>query len=314
MANYNYPLTVNIQVNGNTDDKPNTSGPFLILVTTGTTQSAANTAMSGSSTSSSCYEITGNTGENRITIMSTSSTVYATVCAVRPGSTYSFSNGSRIYTSGYTFSAYCTVYNGKALMSRAASGSTYWTSHGAPYYKKNNLDVILTSNANKPFLTKGTTNASYMYVSPAYSSNQYIPVKYVGHQSSCRAGAISARTITTYSLVVTLNVAYGMSPYGTIEIYVTDQPNNYYSSQDSFQVYHSGQQIQGDGDVLNVTTDNIYIYLGINVDYAHSSRLYVYKDGTTIWSGNFNGTQQEIQLSISDVVYASGFNFQLSTY
>ena len=311
MANYYYPINVNILQSGATANQPSCSGPYLILVTTATTLGNAQTYLSGTSTSYGCFEITAATGENRLVFLSTSATVYVAVCAVRPGSTYYFESGycGQIYSSGRTFNIKCTISEaGNALYSRAASASTYWTSHGVVYNKRYGT----FTKANKPYITRSTAPAQ-MSISAGYSTNQYIPLKYIGHNgTACHAGNISARTVSTYTIPVSLYVENVQGSFGTIEIYASDQPNNYSSSQDSMQVYHSyGTTINGDSDTLYCYTDSPVIYLGVHVDMAVYSYLRIFRDGTQISGGYFSGYQWEIEISAADVNYATSFTIYL---
>ena len=312
MANYYYPINVNISQSGATANQPNCGNPYLILVTTATTLGNAQTYLSGTSTSYGCFEITGTSGENRLVFLSTSSTVYVAVCAVRPGCTYYFESSycGQVYTSGRTFSIKCTITeNGNALYSRAASASTYWTSHGVVYNKR----YVGFSRENKPYITRSTA-PTQMSISTGFATNQYIPVKNVGHSgSACHAGSISARTISTYSIPVSLYVDSVNGSFGTIEIYVSDQPNNYGSAQDSMQIWHSyGTIINGDSDTLYCYTDSPVIYLGVHVDYSVYSYIRIFRDGTQISGGYFSGYQWEIELTAADIGYATGFTVHFS--
>ncbi len=316
MANYYYPINVNITQSGATANQPSCGNPYLILVATATTLGNAQTYLSGTSTSYGCFEITGTSGENRLVFLATSATVYVAVCAVRPGCTYYFENSycGRVYSSGRTFSVKCTISeNGNALYSRAASASTYWTSHGVVYNKRYGTTAISGSYANKPYITRSTA-PTQMSISTAFSTNQYVPVKNVGHSGSvCHAGSISARTITTYSIPVSLYVDSVNGSFGTIEIYVSDQPNNYGSAQDSMQIWHSyGTIINGDSDTLYCYTDSPVIYLGVHVDYSVQSYLRIFRDGTQISGGYFSGYQWEIELTSADIASATGFTVHFS--
>lgn len=108
---YKYALTISTTVSGTTGTTPTiASDPnyeYLYLIATGTTQSAANSVLSGSSYSSKVLCCPGHASQD-ILISASTSAAYATVCAIRPGSTFQFSTGKRIYTSGgNTFSVQC---------------------------------------------------------------------------------------------------------------------------------------------------------------------------------------------------------------
>lgn len=294
MATYTYPIDVTVYHSGTTSSSPSCSSPFLILVTTGTTQSAANTALSASSTSYSCFEITGVSGENRLKFQTTASTCYAAVCAVRLGSLYAFNSSacSRVYTSGASFSIYCTTTeDGNRIVSRAVSGNTAFTSHGVPYYKKTTVGTL--SYADKPLMTRGTA-ASCFSVSSGFDTNLYIPLKYVGFSGSVNhAGSISARTASSYVIPVALYVSYGLRSLGTIEIYTTDVENGYnYYMQDSMQIWHSGNQISGDGGQLACYTDRPMVYVGVHVDYPDTAyQIRMLRNNSQVYGGNLTADQ-----------------------
>jgi hypothetical protein len=262
------------------------------LVATGTTQNTANAALSGTSASSTCFEITGLSYDNRLVFESTSSTVYAAVCAYRPGATYQFNQAyccSRVYDSGHTFvvSGICEE-NGGVLINTALTGNTAMTSHGIPYYKRINAgSVITSSNVGKKYLRRSNLDTGRFSAGSVTEGSRYIPLRCLGFNGEYfHAGAISARTSSSYSLNVRIYVNGISQTLGTIEAYVTDQPNGYGQYiQDSMQVWHGGYDINDYQDTLEAYTDNPIVYFGVHVDYGQGSTyIRVFRDSTQIYS------------------------------
>ena len=287
-----YPITVAIHPFGNTDNQPNATSPWLILVATGTTQADANSALSGTSASSTCFEITGLSYDNRLVFESTSSVVYAAVCAFRPGATYQFNQAyccSRVYESGYTFvvSGICTE-SGNVLVNTALTGNTAMTSHGIPYYKRINAGTVITSsNVGKKYLRRSNLDTGRFTAGAVTEERRYIPLRYLGFNGEYfHAGAISARTSSSYSLNVRIYVNGVNQTLGTVEAYVTDQPGGYSQYiQDSMQVWHGGYDINDYQDTLEAYTDSPTVYLGVHVDYGQGSTfIRIFADGTQIYS------------------------------
>lgn len=316
MATYEYPIDVYITAGGATANAPSATLPWIILVTTGATQSAANTNMSGSSTTPSCFEITGTTGTNKLKFTATSSTIYATVCVFRFGASYTFSSGSRVYSSGYTFYATCNCVDpGNMLVPLYITGSTYSGIKGSPYYRRNGAGTLVnTTSANKPYLTKSSASSSNFNASAGgLPNNSYVQLKYLGFSSTWHAGNISARTITTYYIPVSLyveNVSYSL---GAIEVYAgdTDAPAGS-GGQDSFIVNHYGYDISGDGQQLQVSTDMSIIYLGVDIDYVQPyGRVIIYSDGGQIYQANMQNSQR-VALNASTISYATVFTIYIT--
>lgn len=313
MATYRYPINVVVTPTGPTKDYPNASSPWIILVTTGTTQYDANQALSGSSYASSCFEITGVSHENRLVFESTASTCYVAVCAFRPGASYEFTsayNCSRVYESGYTFqiTANC-VEKGETIVNTALTGNTAMTSHGVPYYKRINAGTVITSsNVGKRYLRKSNVDSSKFRVTDGIEGNRYVPLRFLGFNGEYfHSGAISARTASSYSLPVRLYVNGVSSTLGTVEVYVTDTPGGYGTYvQDSMQIWHGGYDISSYEDTLEAYTDSPTIYLGVHVDYGQGSTfIRVFADGTQVY-GNTLYFDNVIPLA-SDTVWSTGF-------
>lgn len=294
---YQYPIDVYITHGGDTANEPSCGNPYLILVTTATSQNAATSAMTGNSSSTSCFEITGTAGENRIVVESSTYMPYGSICAVRLGSNFSASPCGRLQTTGITMNLTCTINTaGNVLVSSTITGNTALTSHGVPYYKRVSIgDIISTSNANKYYVTKSQT--PYMLTtSSGFATNQYLPVKYFGFSGSYfHAGAISARTYMTYTLEFNLfvqNLEYGL---GAIEIYMTETMGVYPNEmQDSYNTYHYGYtDIYGESSTLTMYTDKSTVYLGINIDIVPpSGQVSVFRDGSQIYNGILSGNQE----------------------
>ena len=93
--------------------QPSLRGSFLLLATTGTTQSAALSALSGSTASSQCYSIPISSSESLI-LSADTSPVYVACAAVRPGSSLYFSASQckevdSGFTSTQSFLLNCTI-------------------------------------------------------------------------------------------------------------------------------------------------------------------------------------------------------------
>lgn len=316
MATYEYPIDVSITAGGATANQPSAAIPWIILVTTGTSLSVSNSNMSGTSTTPSCFEITGTTGTNKLRFTATSATVYATVCVFRFGASYAFSSGSRVYSSGHTFYATCNCVDpGNMLVPSYITGSTFSGVKGAPYYRRNGAGTLVNTNsANKPYLTKSSATSSNFNASAGgLANNSYVQLKYLGFSSSWHAGNISARTVNTYVIPVSLYVQNMSQSLGTIEIYAgdVDAPAGQ-GGQDSFMVPHyGGSDINGDSDTLNVYTDMSIIYLGVDVDNLQNGFISIYSDGGQIYSGNLQYSQR-VALNASSINYATVFTINIS--
>ena len=315
---YQYPIDVYITHAGGTANEPACANPYLILVTTATSQNAATSAMTGDSTWASCFEITGTAGENKIVIESDTYMPYGSLCAVRLGSNFAASMCGRLQLTGITMNLVCTINTaGNVLVSSTITGNTALTSHGVPCYKKLYIgNIISTSNAGKPYLTRSQT--PYMLTTSAgFSSNQYLPVKYFGFSGSYfHAGAISARTYMTYTLEFNLFVQNLEYSLGGIEIYMTETMGVYPNEmQDSYNTQHYGYvDIYGESSTLTMHTDRSTVYLGINVDSVPpvTSSIHVYRSGSEIYSNTLR-YNQEIAINASSLNTANGYAIYIGT-
>ena len=172
MAEKRILFDVNVSMQGVTEGKPlqpSLRGSFLLLATTGTTQSAALSTLSGSTASSQCYSIPISSSESLILSASTSP-VYVACAAVRPGSSLYFSTGQckQFYSDvSQTFSLTCVIPGGGAYMTlKYATGITAATSS---YYFKNYQILSGTTYQNQKIARMSEVSSYFNFCTGATS-------------------------------------------------------------------------------------------------------------------------------------------------
>lgn len=100
---YKFQIDISTTFSGTTGTTPTAGGgdyeyEYLYLISTGSTLSAANSTLSGGSYSNKVLSCPGHASQSILITASTTS-VYATVAAIRPGSSFAFSSGKMIYSS-----------------------------------------------------------------------------------------------------------------------------------------------------------------------------------------------------------------------
>lgn len=268
MANYTYKFNAVTIIGGNSNSMPEYLGEgcLLFLFTTGTTSSAAKTAMDGS-TAYKCFEIVGSISDNpTYQIVTTASTCYICGKAVRPGCIW----GTTMEGVQLSQSTTPTVSIPSVTM---ATGNAYLTApteayirtrRGYPYYRRQRFSgsTIHDGTGALCVASSVTSHWDFTTISSSLLGKRYAALKdiYFKTTGEWTYDDISVYTRIGYNVTFTNGTA--------LKIYVTNSTTTnftfnvalfgYLQEDQSWDAFYSAENLQCPANATSYLLGNIY--------------------------------------------------------
>lgn len=335
-----YYFTVNItwnNVSGGTDGtgsneaKPDltNSGSVLYVVSTGTTQSQANTNISGTTTGLTTFVCPGSSATT-FAVVSTATTCYVAIAALRPYCAYIPGSGIRVYSTGTP-----TTISGPIVYNRASAKMYLRRGYVAALFNYSSTYLLLSTTSRpsymktiyqNPHITNYTDPAgtsisvtgqlghmsdstlTSKYVFSPSGTNRYIAINNLYYSASCRVGNISA--VTQTSIPVELYIQAG-SGTGTATIFVGPNLNGSSPYASQTVSYNNSTVTNWSGTFTFTAALANTVYMGFNVTSNPN-----YKTMAVVYYSYTNGaTQTSCAVSVpSSVVMQNNSSYILYCY
>lgn len=265
------------------------SGSVLYVVSTGTTQSQANTNISGTTTGLTTFVHPGSSATT-FAVTSTAATCYVAIAALRPYCSYIPGSGIRVYSTGTP-----TSISGPIVYNRAPAKMYLRSGYAAALFNYSSTYLLASTTSRpsymktiyqNPHLTNYTdpagTNISITgqlgnmsnsvftskYVFSPSGTNRYIAINNLYYGANCKVGAITA--VTQISIPVEIYIPTG-SGTGTATIFIG--PYSTGSSPYAYQTvtYGNSTPTSWSGTFTFTVAMASTVYLGFNVSSNPSS-------------------------------------------
>lgn len=310
-----YTLSITTTWSGSTAARPDLTryGAIMYLITTGATQTAADNLMAAGDRSYRCYTCTGPSTAT-VLLNITATTVYATVMALRPLCSWSYTSAGKLVQNGtVNVSCKCTNLISGYKCVRNSYLSVLASDIDTPYaikdkiantsktsYQTSSSSIPQTLAIDMKIARMSTNNTNYGPY--PYSANRCISLKtmYFDTSKFKTANTYVAGIMTNYSIAFNVQINSGMGNLGSIEVYFAAGPNMYGSAADSSTMTYDSYYGLNDYGDLDINSDGLYVYAGVNLDYNPNGRTIGL--GYSTIQATFPGyTLGEIQIPVSEI-------------
>lgn len=297
-------------------------GSILYFISTGTTQSAATSALFSPSSSTWCFFAAGSSAETFV-VQSTASTVWCTAIAVRPGSSWQeYSGAARIYTY-QTTTIPCHVPNfmpGKMLLREAYltnlhAGCIAVTTTGYIGYPMRAKDMFANvhtvPNPGKDY-AKMSDVTQYFSCLP-YTASRCVSVNNLYFKpSEWLSDGISKMAVGNVNIDVNIQPGFNNGNSFQATVFIADNANGTNPAwSNTFYSNSDGSSDYAQSDVSFSTTAST-VYLGISVTSNSNSNTLVVVYSS--YTNNTTGRSVAVAVPMSAILSQPGGSIYIVSY